>query len=181
MSSVISESTVPVESRRRFRIRLLLWNCLTLPVVGLIYWVINAEGVRLQIPIFALRLHKLPIPGFSYLKDYEGLYRLDLAHVFAMFLLFAVWHLWIVVVRLLLYGQLNRSDDVQNVSRFLTFVLTLAAIIIGGDAILFYFGLSARVDSLWSTSSGLTPLFATIVYTAVLAFVALVHVQLEHD
>lgn len=156
-----------------------LWNLLTLPGIGLVYWVINAQGIRLQMPVFGMRLYKLPIPGFAAFKDYEGFYRMDLACVFAMILLFAVWYLWIVTVKLLLHGQDETLDPTLNQGRYLVFLLTMSAIVIGCDTIIFYCGLADQVDSMWGQQSPFVPVVATMLYTAVLAFIATIHVRLS--
>lgn len=173
----------PTSSHRRsgFDVRVFAWNCVSLPCIAIIYWVINAQGLRMAMPIFATRLWKLPIPGVSYLANYEGLYRLDLAHVFALILLFSVWYLWIVLVKTLLYGNYLAPDPKMNQKTYFCFLFTLAGILTLGDALLFYSGLSERVDTLWGTANPIVPILATIVYMAILAFVALVHVHLQAD
>ena len=51
------------------------------------------------VPALAQKLYKLPIPGAPLLEDDEAGHRLDLAHIFALFLLVAVFHLWAEVLR----------------------------------------------------------------------------------
>jgi len=157
---------------------LLLWNALTLPSIGIIYTVVNAQGIRAHMPVFGIRLYKIPLPGFSMLRDYEGTYRLDFAHVFAFILLLTVWCLWIVIVRGLLYGHDEVADPRFHPTRYFTLVYSLAAIIIPGDAIIFYAGLSDRVDSLWAGPNAFVPIIATVIYMAILAFIGMVHVHL---
>lgn len=158
--------------------KLVLWNAVTLPLVGLIYWVVNAQGIRAQMPVFALRLHKIPLPGFSYLRDFEGLYHLDLAHVLAVLLLGFVWYFWIVTVKVLLYGHDEVADPRLNHHTYYLFLFTLAGVLILGDAIVFYCGLFDHVDSLWGETSPFVPIVATMLYMALLAATSMVHVHL---
>lgn len=161
---------------------LVAWNILTVPVVALIYWVINAHGLRMQIPIFAMRLYKIPLPGFSSFRDYEGLYSLDLAHVMAMLLLGFVWYFWIVVVQVIFYGHDSLVSPSDRRSTYYVFLLSLAGVIVTCDAIVFYCGLF-EFSGGWGESSPFVPFIATLLYTALLAALAMVHVRLSarHD
>ncbi len=157
---------------------LVAWNILTVPVVALIYWVINAHGLRMQIPIFAMRLYKIPLPGFSRFRDYEGLYALDLACVMAMLLLGFVWYFWIIVVQVMFYGHDSLVSPSDRRSTYYVFVLTLAGVIVICDAIVFYCGLF-EFSGGWGDSSPFVPFIATLLYTALLAALAMVHVRLS--
>lgn len=168
--------------RRRFKFKLFLWTATTLPCIGILYWHIVAAGIRVQMPVFAFPLRKLPLPGFSYLAHYEGAYKLDLANVFSVFLLFAVWHLWVVMQRLYLFGHDPRSRPPSiDHDRYRRIVLSLGIPIVLGDTLIFYCGVADKVDALWGSSSLFVPIVASAMYMAVLAFVAFVHVVLEID
>ena len=54
--------------------KLIIFTLLILPPLGLLYFHINAAGIRDFSDITATRLYRLPIPLFARLKDYEGLH-----------------------------------------------------------------------------------------------------------
>jgi hypothetical protein len=162
--------------------KLLLWIGINLPCLGVIYWHVISAGIRVQMPVFGLPLRKLPLPGFSYLGRYEGLYKLDLANIFSVCLLFAVWHLWIVMLRIHLLGDDTRSRP-QRIDRdkYRRMVLRLGIPIVLGDTLIFYCGVSDKVDALWGASSIFVPIVASAIYMSLLAFIAFIHVLLETE
>src|SRR5438105_900247 len=89
----------------------MLWKVFTFIVVGIAYVALVSEGLRNLIAAFALRLHKLPIPGFGALRDYRWGYRLDLAHLFALLLMIANWFTWVLVMRVYLGGRVRGGWD----------------------------------------------------------------------
>jgi len=156
--------------------RSLLFTVFVIPLLGMIYWIVNSQGIRISIPIFGMKLYKIPIPGFSFLEHYKGLRDLDLAHVFAIFMLFAVWSLSVRLLKILLFGY--ETDQRINAEFHLRFLYCVFAVVIICDVIMFFRGIGDQ-GALLAGSGSLTPLIATIGYTGLLAFVAYVHVMLK--
>lgn len=161
--------------------RVVLWNAITMPLIGLLYWVVNAQGIRSEFPVFARRLYQLPLPGLSRLRGYEGLHILDLAHVLAILLLGFVWYFWILVIRVWLYGEDPVKDPSLNRSSYYVFIFTLSGVMILGDATVFYCGLFDHVGSMWGETNRFVPFVATMLYMGLLAAAAKVHVHLTHQ
>lgn len=159
------------------RVKSWAWKLVTVPIIGLIYCVLISEGLRYLFPALAQRLYKLPIPGLSYLRDYEAFYRLDLAHLFSIFLFIAVWYLWVVNLRAYLGDAdvFNRSG--WNPEAYRRFVLRLGVVVLGADAILFYIAITQQ--GWFGNRFSFTALVATVIYVAVIIFVSFVSVNLE--
>jgi len=154
----------------------LLFTVIFIPLLGMIYWIVNAQGIRMSIPIFGMKLYKVPFPGFSFLANYKGLRDLDLAHVFALFMLFAVWYLSVRLLKILLFGY-DRQDGI-NAGFDLRFLFCVSAVVILIDVTMFYRGIADQGGLLTGTG-GLTPLIATVGYSGLLAFVAYTHLMLQ--
>jgi hypothetical protein len=154
----------------------LMFTAIVIPVLGLIYWIVNSQGLRLSISIFATKLYDIPLPGFSFLARYKGVDDLDLAHVFAIFMLFAVWFLTVRLLKMFLFGY--EADARLNNTFHKGFLYSVSAVVILADLVMFYQGI---LDQTWGFGSagGLTPAIATIGYTGLLAFLAYVHIILE--
>jgi hypothetical protein len=181
MLQQLQPSVIVAPTLWRRRMKALAWKCLSLPCLGLIYWVVNSQGIRTQMPIFALRLYKVPLPGLGLLQYFEALCQLDLANIFAMFLLFGVWYLSVAVLRALLYDWTPGSKALANPRLYRRLIFVLAPIVIGGDMLVFYGGLANRVDTVWGEPSPFVPAVATVVYMGLLVFVSLIHVTFEEN
>jgi len=162
---------------KRLNFRSFLWTCLVLPCLGVIYWMVNSQGARMKMPVLAIRLWKIPIPGFSHLRGWEGLRQIDLAHIFAMFLLFATWYLSCKVLTALLFDEVGHNPDTDAVV-YRRIVYVLAGIIIPLDVVLFFYGVAEQGG--WG-GGGFVPVFAAIAYAGVLGFCAFVHVNLKNN
>jgi hypothetical protein len=130
----------------------------------------------MSLAIFGMKLYRIPVPGFSYMQHYQNLRDLDLAHVFAIFMLFAVWVLGIALIEMLLFGV--QADERLNMTYHVRFVYSIAGVVIVTDILMFYRGIADQ-GGLLDTNGGLTPLIATVGYMGLLAFVAYVHVMLK--
>jgi len=172
------------EARRpavRFSLKAFCWKVVTLIFIGLVYWTVNAEGIRLSMPVFATPLRKLPVPGFSHLRHWEHTYRLDLAHVFAMFMLFAVFHLLVLMIRIKLFGRdapglPNRIDF----GLYRRIVFALGTLFVVGDCLLFYVGVRHHAGS-WGGANSLVAIVATALYLGGLAFVSFTYVSFQSN
>jgi len=171
--------TVQVDMQTRLRelnVKSILFCVLALPMLGTIYSHVNSQGIRGLLPIFGTRLHKMPVPGFSFMQHYQNLRDLDLAHVFAIFMLFGVWVLGIALMEMFLFGV--RADARLNMKFHIRFLYCISSIVIITDLFMFYRGCVHQGG--WEDSTGgLTALIATVGYTGLLAFVAYVHVMLK--
>ena len=84
----------PIPRQRGLSIKTWLWKIVTFPFLGTIYCSVIADGLRRLVPDLGRPLWRaVPFPGFSQLRYYEGLHKLDLAFLMALLLLFAVWFL----------------------------------------------------------------------------------------
>lgn len=160
--------------------KLILFNAAVLPCIFILYWMINAQGLR-QITILATPLYKVPLPIIGQLKHYDGLYRLDLANILAILQLCFVWVFWIVIVKYLFYGP-QVSEDGLNQKSYYAFILTIAVLLIVGDTIVFYAGTSDHLGSMWAGDNPVfVPAVASITYMALLAAIAFFHVRLSRS
>lgn len=169
--------------RRRKTIgqRFFFWgaNLFLMPIVCLIYLSVGAEGLRLLMSIFQMRLYRLPVPGAELLRDYQGWSRLDLAHLMALVLCIAVTLLWIEVFKRLQVGHLGDKHE-RNPILF-WFTAAIAAIILFGDAAIFYVGLASQASSSWSETPAYVAPAATILYMAGLALIGAWHADYSHS
>lgn len=152
------------------------WKVFTFVVVGVAYVALVSEGLRNLIAAFALRLHKLPLPGFAALRNYLWSYRLDLAHLFALLLMTANWFTWVLVLRVYLGGRVRGGWDPVTYTRFVT---GLGLVLLGCDCVLFYL---AMAEQSWGEGGlAFAPAVATVLYVSILLFVSFVSVYLEPD
>lgn len=155
------------------------WKVFTLPPMGVIYVAVISEGLRFLVPALGQKLWKLPIPGFSLLRDYEWSHRLDLAYFLALFLLVAVCVLWELALALYLGFELPFERAVAKPDNYRRLVVILAVAVLGGDACLFY---CAMTQLAWSGNSFSIPaLLATVCYLAVIVFVSFLTVRLKYS
>jgi hypothetical protein len=154
--------------------RYFVFIVLTKSFFGLIYFTMIAEGMRVVIPSSALKLYKVPF--LAALEADEIGHRLDVAHFFSIALLLAAWYF--AEKGLLLWlrpGETPDGDyDYDNYRRLIT---VLAAMVIGGDGLMFY---TAVTEMGWGgTVISFTALVATCAYIGALMFVALASVNLK--
>ena len=151
------------------------FQLVTKPFFALVYFAVISEGLRVVAAATTFKLHKLPIPSFASLADFEEGSRLDVAHFLALALLLAVWYFGEKAIQLWLRpGEVEEGYDYDNYRRLVT---TLAAMAIGGDAVCFYV---AVTEMGWGSSSfSFTGIVATMTYISVLLFVSLVSVNLK--
>ncbi|MCA9077358.1 MAG: hypothetical protein KDA93_20190 [Planctomycetaceae bacterium] len=154
------------------RIKYWTWKIFSKFLLGIVYFSIIAEGLRQIVPVLGQRLYKLP--GLSSLQDYEATYRLDLAPIFAGFLLLAVWSLWASLLKIwLLDDDSRRYSDSHKL-----LIATLGGTILTVDAYIFY---AAMLEYGWGGSFSFSALVATAAYVGVLIFVLYVSHQLQED
>lgn len=159
------------------RLKQLLWILLKV-ILGVIYVSVISDGLRILLPDLGKRLYKLPIPLLDQLEFDEIGHRLDLAHVFAVVMLLAVFFLWGWLLRTWLRPGEDEDDgwDHANSQRL---VFVLAVVILGADSYLFYRAL-AEYD--WGSEAVSVPcVVATVAYCAVQVFVSFVSVVLHQQ
>ncbi len=177
-----SGSVRPLKKRKSLKEKIFFWtlNLILLPVTGICYLTVGAEGLRKLMSIFAMRLYKLPIPGAEFLQDYSGFDKLDIAMLAAIVLFTAVTILWVRIFR-----ELQSSDRISQQRRhnpILFFLLAgIAAIIIFGDAGIFYIGLKSQTSNGWTDTPAYVPAVATILYTAGLALLGAWHADFHYS
>lgn len=158
-------------------LKLLAWKGITMPIMGVIYCMVISEGMRLLVPALGQPLHKLPIPGLSQLRGFRGVNRLDLAHLMAIMLLFAVWHLWCVILRISLGANDVLARSGWDPVAYGRFVMGLGIVVLGADMILFYIALAYME---WGRPAFSFPaIIGTIAYVGVIIFVSFMTVNLH--
>ena len=149
-------------------------NTIVLPLVGLCYLTVGAEGLRQTMGVFQTRFYRLAIPGASYLRDLDGWDKLDLAIPMALVLFIALGLLWKKVFMFLQDGSLITKQKQDNPVLFYLMV-GIVLIIVLGDAGIFYAGLNSTVASSWNENAGYIPAVATVIYGAGLALLGAWH------
>lgn len=166
----------PMKRRRSFGEFIVFWglNSVILPLVVLCYLTVGAEGLRQTMEVFQTRFYRLPIPGAGMLRNYDGFDRLDLALPMAFVLFVAVTMLWIRVFKEL-QSDGNLANQ-RNRNPILFYLLAgIVAVVVLGDAGIFYAGLSSTVASNWNETAEYVPLIATVIYSAGLALLGAWH------
>jgi hypothetical protein len=152
----------------------LAWQVTTKCVLGVVYLAVIAEGLRIVIPPLSQKLHKLP--GLAILDRFETTYQVDLANIFAVFLLLAVWALWDRCLRIWLDVPAHCHPS-WNPERYRQFIVVMGSIVLFSDAMLFYFAMGTMS---WGGSQfSLGALLATAAYLAVIIFASFVGVSLH--
>jgi hypothetical protein len=68
-----------------------LLDCLFLPCMGLMYWTVNAEGLRITFPAMATKLYKVPLASLFRLGHWKLFHEIDIAPFFALAMLIVVF------------------------------------------------------------------------------------------
>lgn len=172
----------PIKRRRPWREVAIFWgaNLFVMPIVGTIYATIIAEGLRRLMPIFQLRLYKLAIPGAGIARQYDGFDRLDIAIVMSLLLFVVATWLWNrVFSELQGFGSIvSRRKQAPIVFCLLSFI---AVVILAGDALIFFVGLSAQSSSGWSDTPSYVAPVATLIYSCGLAVLGWWHSDYHHS
>ena len=179
------ESARPVQrlkKRRTLKEHVVFWslNALILPIVAICAQAIGADGLRRMMPVFSLRLHKLPIPGAEFIKSYSGFERLDVAMLAAFALFVAVTLLWVRIFRELQDFEDLKLQRSQNPIRFFL-LATIAGIVLAADAGIFWVGLSSQASSGWSETPAWVPTVATVLYMAACSLLAAWHSDFHYS
>lgn len=156
------------------KVKRILWECFVIPTLGLIVVVVGSEGLRVMFSALAVKLSKVPVPGFAWLFGFEGLHRLDVAHVGALVVFVFVWGAWCSFLRLYLHGKRSKwtSSNAQD------FIFFISAVLLLFDGVVFYRGISETAGWGGATFS-IWPLIATGLYVALTVYAAFKTVELE--
>ncbi len=154
-------------------------NALAIPVIGLIAASLVAQGLRGVMPIFQLRLYKLPIPGLAAMKNYQGFDKFDIAILMSLLLFGLVSCLWCRIFTEL-SGHGTISD--QRIKNPIIFYLltSIAGIIIGVDALIFFTGLLAA-EAGWGETPWFVAPVATLLWVSILAILGWYHSDYHHS
>ena len=156
-----------------------LFEIVAVVVVGPIYCVVIASGLREIVPALGQKLYKLPIPGFTMFGDYVGTRRLDLAIGMAVILLFSVCWLWERILFTIMSPDEAFADAGWDPEAYRRVVLTLGTVILLSDGLLFYY---AVTQTGWGGGGfSFTALIATAAYVAVIVFISLVSLNLRRS
>tara|TARA_R110002049_G_scaffold309101_2_gene516881 strand:+ start:830 stop:1438 length:609 start_codon:yes stop_codon:yes gene_type:complete len=162
--------TPQIRRRRESQEWLTFWsaNAIILPLVAMIYASVISEGLRQIMPIFQMRLYRMPVPGAGMIRQWDGWDRVDLAFVMSLLLFALVAWLW---CRIFIEAQgLGRIAKQRQQNPFVFYMLTtFAVVLIGGDALIFYVGISAQSESDWNETPAYVAPLATVLYSCGLA------------
>jgi hypothetical protein len=156
------------------------WKIGSFPFLAIVYVSVISDGLRRLVPELGVPLWRaVPLPGFSLLRNYEGLRKLDLAHMLSLILLFASWFMWVAVLRTLFFPRDFAHRAGLNLPVYTKFVFGLACVILVCDSSLFYYALVN--GGIWGGNAFMSfpALLATCAYTALLVFVSYVTLHLE--
>jgi len=175
-------SVPPLRRRKSLKQRLVFYaaNLFIMPIICLVYATIIADGIRHLMPIFRRRLYSLPIPGAGLARQYDGWDRADLAIIVSVLLFVVVTWVWTkVFVQLqqyeLIAAQLARSPIVLRLLAF------LAAVLVVGDAGIFYVGLASQNSAGWSEAPTWVVPAATLIYSSGIAVIGWWHSDYQHQ
>lgn len=154
-----------------------LWQIVTKLILGVIYFALISEGLRLLFPTLGTKLCKLP--GLADLYEYESTHRLDLAHPLSILVLTFVWMLWSAILQMWLDEDESFDHQGWRPCRHTQLIVILGIVLLTADAALFY---AALAELSWNGSwFSATAFFATAAYMAVLIFVTLVSITLHKN
>ena len=152
-----------------------LWQLVSKSILGLIYFEVIAEGLRLVVPALGKDVHR--IPGLGFLYEYEATHALDLAHFMAFFLMVAVLVLWRRILELWLGANSPFHTADWQAQRHQVLVVTVGVLVLLCDAVLFYLALA---ELGWSGNHfSFTALIATGAYLGVIVFVSYISIVLR--
>ena len=167
----------PFKRRKPLARRLIFWCAnlfLVAPAIIGIYLTVVADGLRNSLSVFATRISKLAIPGIGIMAEFDGFDRIDIATVTALIMCVTVSYLWYrIFIELSGHGRFVGGTGSQNVLMWV--FAAIAAVLIVGDAFIFYAGMSGQAASGWGTQSNSVCIGATIVYAVGLAFLGGYH------
>lgn len=157
------------------------WKVFTLPPIMIVYIMLVAPGLRFIAPEFGVKLHKFPLPGFSYLRHYEGFDRMDLAHIFAVIMLVAVWYFLLKLMTIVFDDKFYFANKSWNSEPYSWFVLAAGLVLLVIDCVLFYTSLTCH-GSVWGGSVfSFSATLATLLYLSLNLFIVFVTFNLQHS
>ncbi len=162
----------------RFRMKAFLFNCLVLPVLGLLYIKVNSMGLRISLPLLSERLHKFFL--FSFLGNFVGYRDLDWAYPAALFQMVIVWIFSQYMLEAYLFGTISAIAHLKGNEQFARrFVVAIGAILLLWDMAMFNVGISDT--SLFGTGFSPIAIICTLGYTAGLLGAAFLHVVFKNQ
>jgi len=173
VAAVADDAGPPLRKRKTWNQKLVFWgaNLAAIPLIGLIYATVIAEGLRRLLPVFQMRLYNLPIPGAGIARNYDGWNRLDLALLMSLLLFAVVSWLWYrVFTELLGFGTIWARRHSAPVVAYLLTGITVVLI-----------GLSSQTASGWSETPEYVAPAATIIYACGLAVLGWAHSDYHHS
>ncbi|QDV81381.1 hypothetical protein [Planctomycetes bacterium TBK1r] len=163
--------------RKSLKSQIVFWLVnlvLVAPAIVVVYLTIVADGLRNLMSVFATKLSKLPIPGIGAMAGFDGFNRIDIAAVTAMILCVTVSYIWFrVFTELSGHGRLSRQSNGNPILVWL--LVGIAAILVIGDALIFYAGMSNQAAGGWTGTPQSVCIGATVVYSVGLAFLGGYH------
>lgn len=153
-----------------------LYALLVLSVMLLVYYAVEAEGLRLTHPGFGMKVHKLSIPEIQRLQRYQGWNKMDLANAVAALLALATFWAWDNVLKNFLSANAHVHErwDAEKFKRVMS-VLAIGVIVF--DAYLFYRGTVALV---WGSSEfSFGALIMTVGWAFLIVIASVISIQLQ--
>jgi hypothetical protein len=167
MSTIYEVAPKVVRYWKQIQWKKLLFDFLLLPCMALVYWTVNAQGLRTINHAFATKLYKVPGAVILGLGRWRIWHELDIAPFFALILLTFVFLSTTNALRILLFGVPQHFAN-REVHTPIIFAGAVALIVF--DMTVFYKGL---VDSMFfERGIQFVPLLMTLGYSVVLAYAA---------
>ena len=157
--------------------RFVLWICVTIPVMVLLYVTMIAEGIRMKFPFWAIPLFKVKGMPKS-MERYDIFHRMDLAIPASIGLLFLVWLFWDYLLQIWITPHDFHVRPRRNAETYKRLVVALGLALLLFDSYMFY---SAMSFMGWGGKFSMTALLATVGYSAALVAVALITINLRQD
>lgn len=163
------------------KLKAVAWKFFTLPPIMIVYIMLVAPGLRFIAPEFGVKLHKFPLPGFSYLRHYEGFDRIDLAHIFAVIMLVAVWYFLLKLMTIVFADQFFFADKRWNSGPYSWFVLGTGLALLAIDCLLFYTSLTCHGSVFGGAVFSFSATLATALYLALNLFIVFVTFNIQQS
>ena len=169
----------PLKRRKRLSEVLKFWtvNAVVCPPAFIVAVTVGAEGLRNQLDLASMKLHKLPLPMVEQMQSYQGFRDLDLAFVASGLTCIATGA---VLVRTFkeMKGEGSLLTE-QLKGKAIVYVYALIGLLlVAADMFIFYIGVKARGGG-WGDMPGYVPFACTTMYFAAVSAFAAFHADYD--
>jgi hypothetical protein len=151
-----------------------MWQIVVKGMMGLVAFALTSEGLRIINPGCAQKLSGQPF--LVELNNYEGFYRLEVAHLFALGLVLGVFICWTKAIRAWLKPD-DTGEKGFSASKYRLFTIPFAVVFLSMDSICFYKGVAQMG---WGGGGfSVDALLATAMYASLAILTCFVSVMLR--